>query len=105
MLGITPLVSMSERRLGLIINSSMERDSDRVVLEISTSRKVRPICSRSSRKRFPAASATSVLTIFRFPSKAYLPTLCEACSPDKDTNPFIQLKQSRFFEHPEALQM
>src|SRR6185312_15774111 len=49
MLGITPLVSMSERRLGLITNSSIPLDSAKEVLESSTSLRVRPICSRKSR--------------------------------------------------------
>src|SRR5437879_605939 len=56
MLGITPLVSMSESRLGLVMNSSMPRDSARAVLANSTSRSVRPICSRSSRNFLPAES-------------------------------------------------
>src|SRR5262249_51368983 len=56
MLGMTPLVSMSESLLGLVMNSSMPRDSARAVLAISTSRSVRPICSRSSRNFLPADS-------------------------------------------------
>src|SRR6266700_2394164 len=54
MLGITPLVSISESRLGLMMNSSMPRDSARWVLDTSTSRRVSPICSRKSRNFLPA---------------------------------------------------
>src|ERR1041384_917799 len=42
MLGMTPLVSISVRRLGLMTNSSMPRICDKDVLESSTSRKVIP---------------------------------------------------------------
>src|SRR6266852_9413726 len=54
MLGNTPLVSISESRLGLMINSSIPRDSARWVLDSSTSRRVSPICSRKSRNFLPA---------------------------------------------------
>src|SRR5216683_2344554 len=54
MLGITPLVSMSDRRLGLITNSSIPRVSAKVMLATSTSRNVSPICSRNSRSFLPA---------------------------------------------------
>src|SRR5260221_12402483 len=66
MLGITPLVSISERRLGLITNSSTPRDSANDVLDISTSRSVRPICSRSSRNFLPAESTCIRLTTSDF---------------------------------------
>src|SRR5579884_77141 len=61
MLGITPLVSISERRLGLITNSSMPRDSARDVLDNSTSRSVSPIYSRSSRNFLPADNTVFIL--------------------------------------------
>src|SRR6476659_4780419 len=54
MLGITPLVSMSDKRLGLMTNSSIPLDSAKEVLESSTSLRVRPICSRKSRNFLPA---------------------------------------------------
>src|SRR5947209_8211430 len=63
MLGITPLVSISERRLGLMMNSSMPRDSAREVLETSTSRSVSPICSRNSRNFLPANSTVFALSL------------------------------------------
>src|SRR5215472_10513590 len=62
MLGMTPLVSISERRLGFTMKSSMPRDSANWVLAISTSRRVRPICSRSSRNFLPAEN-----TVFALP--------------------------------------
>src|SRR5258707_15015913 len=75
MLGITPLVSMSESRLGLIMNSSIPRDSASEVLAISTSRSVRPICSRSSRNFLPAES-----TLFASPP-ALQTCLQSSCGP------------------------
>src|SRR4249919_51209 len=54
MLGITPLVSISDSRLGLMMNSSIPLDSAKDVLEISTSLNVRPRCSRISRSFLPA---------------------------------------------------
>src|SRR5579864_421841 len=71
MLGITPFVSISERRLGLMTNSSIPLDSAREVLESSTSRRVRPICSRKSRNFLPADNTVfyapkEPLNLFRY---------------------------------------
>src|SRR5215470_12261730 len=65
MLGMTPLVSISDRRLGLMTNSWIPRDSASVVLAISTSRRVRPVCSRSSRNFLPADCTCSPLLFSR----------------------------------------
>src|SRR5215472_1778339 len=69
---MTPLVSISESRLGLMTNSSMPRDSASDVLASSTSRRVSPVCSRSSRNFLPAES-----TIFALPPP---------CTPRPDTS-------------------
>src|ERR1051325_2832576 len=80
MLGITPLVSISERRLGLITNSSIPLDLAKEVLESSTSRRVRPMCSRKSRNFLPADN-TCVLRpldcslLFRYRSDINSPQL------------------------------
>src|SRR5579859_7507624 len=73
MLGITPLVSISESLLGLMMNSSIPLDSDNEVLEISTSLNVRPICSRKSRNFLPADNtvfASAHLSWFPSPVRA-----------------------------------
>src|SRR5215469_3530127 len=54
MLGRIPLVSMSDRRLGGIENSSLQYFSAMRALEFSTSRMVSPSFSRSVRRFFPA---------------------------------------------------
>src|SRR5208283_58258 len=56
MLGKMPFVSMSERRLGGIENSSLRYLSAIRALEFSTSRMVRPSFSRRVRRLFPAGS-------------------------------------------------
>src|SRR5258708_39695781 len=60
MLGRMPLVSMSERRLGGIENSSLRYFSATRALEFSTSRIVSPSFSRSVRRLFPAGNIGSV---------------------------------------------
>src|SRR5215467_3073208 len=56
MLGKMPLVSMSDRRLGGMENSSLRYFSAMRALEFSTSRIVRPSFSRRVRRLFPAGS-------------------------------------------------
>src|SRR5258708_26552606 len=56
MLGRIPLVSMSDKRLGGIENSSFRYLSATRALEFSTSRMVRPSFSRSVRRLFPAGN-------------------------------------------------
>src|SRR6266567_6499935 len=56
MLGRMPLVSMSDRRLGGIENSSLRYLSATRALQFSTSRMVRPSFSRNVRRLFPAGS-------------------------------------------------
>src|ERR1700722_9245911 len=56
MLGKIPFVSISDRRLGGIENSSLRYLSATRALEFSTSRIVSPSFSRSVRRLFPAGS-------------------------------------------------
>src|ERR1700730_10328005 len=56
MLGRTPLVSMSDRRLGGIENSSLRYLSAMRALEVSMSRMVNPSFSRKVRRLLPAGS-------------------------------------------------
>src|ERR1700728_4534139 len=56
MLGRMPLVSISDRRLGGMENSSLRYLSATRALEVSTSRIVRPSFSRSVRRLFPAGN-------------------------------------------------
>src|SRR5271155_3192797 len=56
MLGKTPFVSMSERRLGGIENSSLRYFSAMRALEVSMSRMVKPSFSRKVRRLLPAGS-------------------------------------------------
>src|ERR1017187_4281323 len=58
MLGRTPLVSMSDKRLGGIENSSLRYFSATRALEISMSRMVKPSFSRKVRRLLPAGSMT-----------------------------------------------
>src|ERR1700676_3865922 len=58
MLGKTPLVSMSDKRLGGIENSSLRYFSAMRALEVSMSRMVNPSFSRRVRKLLPAGSMT-----------------------------------------------
>src|SRR3954447_22412615 len=88
MLGITPLVSMSERRLGLITNSSIPLDSAKEVLESSTSRRVRPMCSRKSRNFLPADN-----TVF------YAPWIAHPVPPSPGTPDRPQLEQETLIIH------
>src|SRR6185437_9651330 len=53
MLGTTPLVSISERRLGGIAYSSLPCFCAIRALELSTSRMVKPNCSRNARRFCP----------------------------------------------------
>src|SRR6266545_559455 len=53
MLGTTPLVSMSDRRLGGMANSSLLCLAAIASLAFSTSRIVKPSCSRKTRKLCP----------------------------------------------------
>src|ERR1700741_4615653 len=56
MLGTTPFVSISDRRLGGIANSSLRCLAAIFALAVSTSRMVRPSPSRTSRRLCPADS-------------------------------------------------
>src|SRR5271163_4910502 len=58
MLGRTFLVSMSDKRLGGIENSSLRYFSAMRALEVSTSRMVNPSFSRRVRRLLPAGSIT-----------------------------------------------
>src|SRR5271168_841652 len=56
MLGKTPLVSMSDKRLGGMENSSLRYFSAMRALEVSISRMVKPSFSRRVRRLLPAGS-------------------------------------------------
>src|SRR5437588_12658975 len=60
MLGRTLLVSMSDKRLGGIENSSLRYFSAMRALEVSISRMVNPSFSRRVRKLLPAGSITGL---------------------------------------------
>src|ERR1700756_394729 len=70
MLGKIPLVSISERRLGGMENSSLRYLSATRALEFSTSRMARPSFSRSVRRLFPAGSTEYLLKKCRNHTKA-----------------------------------
>src|ERR1700732_5097837 len=57
MLGRIPLVSISDKRLGGMENSSLRYFSAMRALEVSTSRMVSPSFSRNVRRFFPAAGS------------------------------------------------
>src|ERR1700691_2725667 len=61
MLGSTPLVSISDKRLGGIENSSLRYFSAMRALDISMSRIVNPSFSRSVRRLLPAGSMSGLL--------------------------------------------
>src|SRR5579862_3864827 len=63
MLGKIPFVSMSERRLGGMENSSLRYLSAMRALEVSTSRIVKPSFSRNVRRLFPAGSMTCLQVV------------------------------------------
>src|SRR6476646_7296215 len=70
MLGTTPLVSMSERRLSAITKSALLCLAARRALAASTSRIVSPSCSRTVRSCCPGVSTRTSKTGQR---SAYLP--------------------------------
>src|SRR6202035_231872 len=70
MLGKTPLVSMSDKRLGGIENSSLRYFSAMRALEISISRMVNPSFSRRVRRLLPAGSMTRLHRSARHHSRA-----------------------------------
>src|SRR5580704_10990530 len=64
MLGKTPLVSMSDKRLGGMENSSLRYFSAMRALDVSISRMVNPSFSRRVRRLLPAGSMTALHRLF-----------------------------------------
>src|SRR5271155_1247359 len=79
MLGRTPLVSISDKRLGGIENSSLRYFSAMRALDVSMSRRVNPSFSRRVRRLLPAGSMLPLQGSVRHHSRrvGLLVTICE----------------------------